>query len=137
LVQQQAAEQAKTDAGIISARIKQTKDSHYKMSEAIAKLTFNEVLTVRKNGGKFREIQNDVKTLLLAAETLKKVREERWAILGLDKDAIDEDALPELIMTTMTPEQAQELRNAQREDEAEMGLDDDKLVAEKVLVDSI
>ena len=120
-------EQARSDASIISQRIRDTKDQHYKMADGISRLVFNELLEVKKKGLKFREIQGDLKSLFLAMDTLKKCREERWAILGLDKDAIDEEALPELVMSTMTPEQAQELRKAQEEDEEEMGIDDDRL----------
>ena len=120
-------EQARTDASIISQRIRDTKEQHYKMADGISRLVFNEVLNVRKKGGQFREIQSDLKSLFLAMDTLKKCREERWAILGLDKDAVDEEALPELVMSTMTPEQAQAMRQAQEEDEEEMGIDDDRL----------
>lgn len=118
---------ARDDALILSERIKRTKEDHYKMSEAIGKLVFNEVLKAKQNGKEFRSIQSDVRALLTAAEALKKVREERWVTLGLDKDAVDEDTLPELVMSTMTPEQVEALRNAQKEDEAEMGLNDEDL----------
>ena len=121
-------EKAVADAEVISERIRRTKEDHYKMAEALGKLTFNEVLKARQEGRQFRTIQQDVKALLLAAETLKKVREERWITLGLDKDAVDQDSLPELVMSTMTDEEVQALRNAQREDEEEMGFNDKDLV---------
>lgn len=121
-------EQAENDLSTLSKRIRDTKEQHYKMADAIARLTFNEVLNARQRGVQFRDIQQDIKSLQLAADTLKKCREERWVILGLDKDAIDEDALPELVMSTMTPEQALEMRRAQEEDDEEMGIDDDILV---------
>lgn len=122
IAQEAAKKQARNEAEVISERIRKTKEEHYKMSEAIAKLTFDEILKVRQSDGQFRSIKQDISALLLAAETLKKVREERWVVLGLDKDVIDEDALPELVMSTMTDEQVQELRNMQDEDETEMGV---------------
>lgn len=134
IAEQMQREQARTDASVISQRIRDTKEQHYKMADGISRLVFKEVLDVRKRGGQFREIQNDLKSLFLAMDTLKKCREERWAILGLDKDAIDEESLPELVMTTMTPEQAQALRQSQEEDEEEMGIDDDRLTMQ---IDSI
>ena len=123
-----AREQSRNEAAILSERIRKTKEEHYKMAEAIGRLTFNEILKARQDGKPFRSIQQDVKALLLAAETLKKVREERWVTLGLDKDVVDEDTLPELVMTTMTEEQCQQLRQAQQEDEMDLGLNDDDLV---------
>lgn len=121
-------EQAKTDAGIIAGRIRATREEHYKMATAIGKITFGLVLETRKNGKEYKTIQNDIKSLYLAMNTLQKVREERWTVLGLDKDVTDEETLPELVMSTMTPEQAQALRQAQEEDDEEMGIDDDKMV---------
>ena len=123
-----AKQQARDEASIISERIKDTKEQHYKMADAIGRLVFKEILDVRnKPGGKFREIKSDMQALFVAMDTLKKVREERWAILGLDKDVVDQDSLPELVMSTMTPEQAQALRNAQDEDDDLMGIDDNNL----------
>lgn len=128
MAQKVAEEKAKTEAAILSDRIRRTKEEHYKYSEAIAKLTFKQVLEANNEGRQFRTISQDVKALLLAAETLKKVREERWVTLGLDKDVVDPDELPELVMSTMTEEQVEQLRNMQREDEEEMGLNDDDLI---------
>lgn len=127
-----AAEEIKKEAQsaeqrVLSERIKQTKEDHYKMSEAIGRLAFNEILKARKDGKPFRTVQQDIKTLLLTAETLKKVREERWITLGLDKDVIDEETLPELVITTMTQDQCEQLREEQQEDEQVMGIDEEDL----------
>lgn len=128
-----AAEQAKAktrqEADIVSERIHKTKEDHYKMAEAISRLTFNEILKAKQEEKEFKAAKENIKTLLLAAETLKKCREERWIVLGLDKDVVDEDALPELVMSTMTEEQVRQLREAQIEDEEMMGLDDDLIQA--------
>ena len=99
------------------------------MAEAISRLTFNEILKTKQEEKEFKVAKENIKTLLLAAETLKKCREERWIVLGLDKDVVDEDALPELVMSTMTEEQVRQLREAQIEDEEMMGLDDDLIQA--------
>lgn len=122
-----AKQKAQEESHIISERIRNTKEQHYKMAEAIGKLVFKEVLQVQSSGSKYREIQQDLKSLHVAMETLKKVREERWVVLGLDKDVVDEDSLPELIMSTMTAEQAQALRDAQEEDDDFLGIDDEQL----------
>lgn len=132
IAEQAAKEQARDEASIISERIRKTKESHYKMSEAIGNLVFSEVLNVRKDKSRYREIQQDLKALFIAMDTLKKVREERWVVLGLDKDAVDEDALPELVMSTMTPEQVEALRKAQQEDDELIGMDDDQLEYQEV-----
>ena len=47
---------------------------------------------------------------------LTKARMERYAVLGLDKDDyVDEDGLPELVISELTAAQIEELRNRDEE----------------------
>ena len=124
IVKKHVEEDAHNEAAVLSERIRKTKDEHYKMAEAIAKLTFNELMKVRREDKRFRDCQNDIKTLLLAAEALKRTREERWITLGLDKDAVDEDSLPDLVLRRMTDEDVAQMRAQQQEDDEEFGIDD-------------
>lgn len=124
-VQKHAEIQAQTEAAVISERIHKTKEDHYKMAEALAKLTFGEIVKMRQNETPYRQAQQDIKTLLLATEALKKCREERWVVLGLDKDAVDEQSLPELTLHTLTAEEVQQIRENQMEDDLEMGIEDE------------
>lgn len=124
-VRKQQEIQAQTEAAVISERIRQTKEDHYKMATALAKITFGEVIKMRSNGTPYGKGEKDIKTLLLAAEALKKCREERWVTLGLDKDAVDESALPELTLHTLTAEEVQKIRDNQAEDDDEMGIEDE------------
>ena len=42
---------------------------------------------------------------------LKKAREERYAVLGLNReDYVDEEGLPELVISELTEEQVEQLR---------------------------
>lgn len=108
------------DATVTAARIKETKEDHYKMSSSLAKLVWSEILTAKQGGNPVAVATANLKALDLAATALKKLREERWAVLGLDKtDYIDEDGLPELMISELTAEQLEELRNR---DEADLGL---------------
>jgi hypothetical protein len=130
------------DATVLAARIKETKEEHYKMASGLAKLTWNEILQAKAEGRQFSTALNNLKALDSAMSVLKKAREERWAVLGLDTDTgLDEDGLPELIISELTAEQIEALR-ARDEDElesqteaaiaaAEVGeLDDDDIVDE-------
>lgn len=125
VVKKHVEEEAQSEAAIIAERIRKTKEEHYKMSEAIAKLTFAELMKMRKEEKRFRDCQQDIKTLLLAAEALKRVREERWVTLGLDKDVVDENSLPDLVLRRMTDEDVEQMRAQQMEDDANFGVDDD------------
>lgn len=108
------------DVTIVAARIKETKEEHYKMAAGLAKLTWAEILKAKQDGLPVSTALNNLKALDAAMSVLTKARAERYAVLGLDRDdAIDEDGLPELVIQELTPEQVKELRS--RDD---VGLDD-------------
>jgi hypothetical protein len=99
------------DATITAARIRETKEEHYKMSSAIAKLAWQEILTAKQNGSPVSVAMNNLKALDNAMNVMTKARMERWAVLGLDRaDYVDEDGLPELLISELTADQIQELR---------------------------
>lgn len=100
------------EATLVAARIRETKEEHYKMSSALAKLTWNEILKTKQDGTPVSTALNNLKALDSAMNVLKKAREERWAVLGLDRpDAVDPDELPELIVSELTAEQIKQLRD--------------------------
>lgn len=106
------------DATVLAARIKETKEEHYKMASGLAKLSWNEILQAKAAGHAFSTVLNNLKSLDAAMTVLKKAREERWAVLGLDKDDdMDEDGLPELVISELTAEQIEALRSR---DESEL-----------------
>ena len=104
------------EATVLANRIRETKEDHYKMSSALAKLVWAEVLTAKKDEKPFSAIKDNLKALDNAMNVLMKARMERFAILGLDKDDyVDEDGLPELVISELTAAQIEELRNRDEE----------------------
>ncbi len=100
------------EATVIAARIKETKEQHYTMAQGLAKLTWAEILQTKKDGAPVAVALNNLKALDAAMNVLKKAREERWAVLGLDRpDAVDPDELPELVISELSAEQIKELRD--------------------------
>ncbi|WP_151708816.1 winged helix-turn-helix domain-containing protein [Acinetobacter brisouii] len=105
-------EAATSDATIHAARIRETKDEHYQMAQHIAKLTWHEILTARKDKSPFASITPNLKALETAMNVLQKARVERWAVLGLDRpDAVDINELPDLVIEELTAEQIEALRS--------------------------
>lgn len=99
------------DAAIIAARIKETKEEHYKMASGLAKLTWAEVLKAKQDGVPVGSAINNLKALESAMNVLKKAREERYAVLGLDRpDSVDENDVPELVISELTADQIEALR---------------------------
>lgn len=94
------------DATIMAARIKETKEEHYKMASGLAKLTWAEILRTKQDGVPIGTALTNLKALDSAMTVLKKAREERYAVLGLDRaDAVDENEVPELVISELTAEQ--------------------------------
>jgi AcrR family transcriptional regulator len=131
------------DATILAARIRETKEEHYKMASGLAKLSWNEILTAKQEGRPVATALNNLKALDAAMSVLKKAREERWAVLGLDRDdAMDEDGLPDLVISELTADQIEALRSRDEDDDLRIpesdttldeeleGLDDDDIIEE-------
>ena len=96
---------------VLSVRIKETKEEHYRMSMGYAKLAWAEFLKAKQDGVPFASLIPSLKALELGMRIAKMSREDRFSILGLDKaDAVDENELPSLEISTLTDEEQQKLR---------------------------
>ena len=106
------------DAGILASRIRETKEDHYKMAAGLAKLTWAEILKTKNDGVPVSAAINNLKALDSAMSVLKKAREERYSVLGLDRtDFVDEESLPELVISELNVEQIAMLQS--RDDDFE------------------
>ncbi len=111
-VEEKLAAAAVDEATVIAARIRETKEAHYKMADNLAKLAFGEILQAKRDNQPVSVALNNLKAIDAAMNVVKKAREERYAVLGLDRpDAVDPDELPELLITELTAEQIKELRD--------------------------
>ena len=100
------------DAAIVAARIRETKEEHYKMASGLAKLAWAEILKAKQDNMPVATALPNLKALDSAMTVMTKARMERWAVLGLDRaDYVDEDGLPELLISELTADQVEELRN--------------------------
>lgn len=121
-VTQQVNQQIAGDANVIAGKIRETKDSHYAAAKVIAGLIQKQLVTAQQNGKPFATVQNEIKTLKLAAEALATLREERFVILGIaDGEKEDVDDLPELGIQEMTAEQILEMQQRQEDSGLDMG----------------
>lgn len=118
-------EESEDSAKLLSKRIRETKENHYKWNQVIGKLTMSEIVRAQNDGRQFSDIQDNLKSLKLAAETLSKLRGDSWSLLGLDKDnGIDDDELPTLHIIERSDA---DIRAAQAR--GEFGFDSDGLEA--------
>jgi hypothetical protein len=124
-VAEQVKKKAEEDAALFAERIRETKEEHYRMAVGIAKLTWQELSQCRSNEQQFSTINPNLKALESAMKVLSMSRMERYAVLGLDKEDKSEDAMPELVLTELTADQIERLRNFQADDK--ITIDDDEI----------
>ena len=124
-VTKQVNEQIVGDAGVMAAKIRETKDSHYAAAKVIAGLIQKQLVSAQQKAQPFATVQNEIKTLKLAAEALATLREERFILLGIaDGEKGNEDELPELTIQEMTAEQILDMQRRQDDSGLDMGDDD-------------
>lgn len=112
-VEKEVQEQLVDSAGVLASRIRETKESHYKWSEYLAKAAMGELAKAQKEGRQIATTLPNLKAIEKALQVVEKARSERYAILGLDKDDDDEGDLPDLVIKEMTAEDIEELRVVQ------------------------
>lgn len=104
-------------------RGEQARESYYKALDMLQKLTVKTVADAQRGAGLF-SAQPDLKALQMAASIMGTVRQNQWAVLGLDKEGAEDDEIPELLVRSLTPAEVQRIRNMQTqtpEDDIEIG----------------
>ena len=99
------------EVNVFAERAKETKEEHYRMATAIAKLTWMEVAKAQKEGRSFATLTGSMKALNLAMGVLEKARSERYIVLGLNAEKDDDGVIPELVVNELTQAQIDDLRN--------------------------
>lgn len=127
------AEEAEAEASVTAKRIRETKEEHYRLNQAIDKRMVREVVTADAEGRSLATSGSLIKTLKMMAETLKITRENRYTVLGIIDNDTRDDELPTLEVRDMLEEEIEEIRAKQRSEAREMGiLDDEDELAEIV-----
>ena len=113
------------DAAIYAARVKDTKEEHYKMATTLSKLIYSKVATAERAGIMLSTISGDLKSLQLAMSSLKMAREERYATLGIRADDVSDDKpLHDLFIQELTAEDIRKMSETNMvSDDDDIGLD--------------
>lgn len=100
-------------------RAEQARESFYKTYEMLHKMTVKTIGDAHRGAGLF-SAQPDLKALQMASSVMDRVRVNQWAVLGLDKESLDDEEIPELLIRELTPDEVQRLKvmqNSVNEDE--------------------
>lgn len=132
-VAKEAAERAERAAELLRTRSEETKEFHYKADDTLSKLTLSVLIKAQKEGRALATCKGDLLALRIAAQTLTKIREDRYTLLGLDQNADAGDELRDLEVRELSQDDIDQLNERQRqlaeEDEFE-ALDLDDALAE-------
>tara|TARA_B100002049_G_scaffold229299_1_gene204886 strand:+ start:5832 stop:6497 length:666 start_codon:yes stop_codon:yes gene_type:complete len=129
-VRDSIAEAGANDGAELLIKIRETKEEHYKWAQMLARLGMAELAAARNKGNPMATAMANLKAIKVAIEICKIAREERWTLLGLDKDVGLDEELPELIIRGLTAEEIARLHVIQNDDELAEHLQnysDDKL----------
>jgi hypothetical protein len=102
-------------------RIRETKDLDYRYTEFIQKTSVNLLMQAKKEDRPLSTTLDDQKALDIALKIIKNGTQNKWMILGLDRDNEDTDKeLPELPIREMSQDEIVATRDQQLLDDAEM-----------------
>lgn len=123
-VAEEVAKNAASSAAITAARIRDTKEQHYEWAAALSRMAMHRVATAARNGHAIATEFNNLKAIEKAIQVIKIGREERYRLLGLDReDAWDDDDLPDLLINEMSAEDVVEIQR--RKVDLGLGIDDE------------
>jgi hypothetical protein len=108
-------------------RVAETKDEHYQFAQTLAKLTFQIIANKVKNKQSIHGARDDIRTIKDAMTAISIARDERFRVLGLDRDENTGDEIPALIVTEMTAAEIEAIRNRHDGSAAEDDVSDEEL----------
>ena len=119
---------------MLANRIRETKEDHYKIAATISRLSYSLLAKAKQENRPLASIQNDMKTLKLAAEVQKMTLEQRYMVLGISADdEADDRPMPDLVIQELTAEdiRAMHAKSMVSDDDGiDMDLGDEEIVDE-------
>lgn len=120
-------ESLKSDAEIRARaraqKVESRKEEYDKWAIWLSGLTINQIATAKKEGRSLSLVEDDIKSLQRAAAVVQKCFDVSSRALGLEKDDVITDEIPNLVFGELTPAQVDELKK----------MDEDNLVDEEDL----
>lgn len=100
------------DASKIASRVKETKEECYTWSRAFQRMAVAEVAAAKQSKIPVESVAKNLKAIETAMNIIKIGREERYALLGMDKDDAQDEELPTLVVKRMSDEEQEQLRRS-------------------------
>ncbi|RWS80845.1 DNA-binding protein [Klebsiella michiganensis] len=126
-------ESLKSDAEIRARaraqKIESRKEEYDKWAIWLTGLTINQIATAKKEGRPLALVEDDIKALQRASAIVQKCFDVSSRALGLEKDDVITDEIPNLVFGELTPAQVGELKQLDEDnlvDDADLYLPDDE-----------
>lgn len=126
-------ESLKSDAEIRARaraqKIESRKEEYDKWAIWLTGLTINQIATAKKEGRPLALVEDDIKALQRASAVVQKCFDVSSRALGLEKDDVITDEIPNLVFGELTPAQVGELKKLDEDnlvDDADLYLPDDE-----------
>ena len=105
------------DLDLVIARAKETKDETYRWATLLSKLAMKKVHMAEtgENGYNYDQAEQEIRVLQGAMKVVGDGRKERYTVLGLDKEDLLTDDLPELNIMEMSASDILEVKRDQIE----------------------
>jgi hypothetical protein len=107
------------DTDLTVKRAKDVREAAYSNAVAVENLMMAQLQAVQKDPSQVLKAASAVKMLSLAAAGLERLHDLKWKALGMDRDSVLPDELPELIIRDLTEKELEELQAAQEEEDAD------------------
>ncbi|EJL8716159.1 hypothetical protein N7I40_004108 [Vibrio parahaemolyticus] len=120
-VEKRLEEAAEAEIDVTTQRIQEVKERHYTLNTTIDKKITREIIEAEKDGRPISTAHANIKTLKLAAETLRITRGNEYDILGVTDEPGDDD-LPTLEVREMLEDEIAEIRDGQAKQAEDMGI---------------
>jgi hypothetical protein len=109
------------DTDLTVKRAKDVREAAYTNAVVVESLIMAQLQAAQKDPSQVLKAASAVKMLSLAAAGLERLHDLKWKALGLDRDSVLPDELPELIIRDLTAKEIEELRDAQEEEDTDSG----------------
>lgn len=117
-------EAAADEFEVAARRARETKEDHYKIAAYFSKLAAKKIQDAERGnkGYSYARAEEELRALANAMKINQQARNERWVVLGLDRDDIfDPDTLPELSIREMTIDEVKNTKEDQERVLREIG----------------
>jgi hypothetical protein len=107
------------DINTTTARAKETREAAYQNAVVVENLIMAQLAAAQKDPSQALKAAAAIKALSLAAAGLERIHSLKWRALGLDKDSVQQDQLPVLLIEDLSEAEIKAMQDGHAEDDGD------------------